>query len=96
MYGVGISKEGEVLDLAVKYDVINKSGAWFSYKDARLGQGRDNVKEYFKQNPELFEEISAQVREKVNQAANEKAAPPKKTPIRPAAGSANVDVEVEK
>ena len=96
MYGVGISKEGEVLDLAVKYDVINKSGAWFSYKDARLGQGRDNVKEYFKQNPELFEEISAQVREKVNQAANEKAAPPKNTPIRPAAGSANVDVEVEK
>lgn len=56
MYGEGISKEGELLDLAVKLDIVQKSGAWFSYKEERLGQGRDNVKELFKGNPELTAE----------------------------------------
>lgn len=63
MYGKGISKEGELVDLGVKLDVIKKSGAWFSYGDMRLGQGRDNVKEYFKQNKELADEIEAKIRE---------------------------------
>ena len=62
MYGEGISKEGELLDLAVKLDIVQKSGAWFSYKEERLGQGRDNVKELFKGNPELTAEIEALVR----------------------------------
>lgn len=57
MYGIGISKEGEILDLAVKYNIINKSGAWFSYNEMRLGQGRDNVKELLRSKPEMMEEI---------------------------------------
>jgi recombination protein RecA len=63
MYGRGISREGELLDLAVKLDIIQKSGAWFSYKDARLGQGRDNVKIYLAENKETAAEIEALVRE---------------------------------
>ena len=63
MYGTGISKSGEILDLAVKLDIIKKSGAWFYYKEERLGQGRDNVKEYIQDNPALMEELSALIRE---------------------------------
>lgn len=63
MFGRGISKEGELLDLAVQLDIIHKSGAWFSYKETRLGQGRDNVKLYLLENPELMEEIEAIVRD---------------------------------
>ncbi|MBE6131518.1 MAG: recombinase RecA [Erysipelotrichaceae bacterium] len=63
IYGKGISKEGELLDLAVKYDIIDKSGAWFSYKGERLGQGRENVKEMLRTNPNLESEIEKLVRE---------------------------------
>ena len=63
MYGRGISREGELLDLAVKLGVVQKSGAWFSYNEKRLGQGRDNVKEYFRSNPELSKEIESKVLE---------------------------------
>ena len=63
IYGKGISKEGELLDLAVKYDIIDKSGAWFSYKGERLGQGRENVKEQLKNNPNLAGEVEKQIRE---------------------------------
>lgn len=57
MYGEGISRVGELIDLAVKADVVQKSGAWFNYGDVRLGQGRDNVKELLKNNDELREQI---------------------------------------
>ena len=57
MYGQGISREGELLDLAVKLDVIQKAGSWFSYNDEKLAQGRDKVKEYLKSNLELMKEI---------------------------------------
>ena len=63
MYGKGISWEGELLDLAVKLGIVQKSGAWFSYNETRLGQGRDNVKVYFKEHPELSEEIEKKVRD---------------------------------
>lgn len=63
MYGTGISREGEILDLAVKLDIINKSGAWFNMGDVRLGQGRDNVKAYLKDNPELLDELNRKIRE---------------------------------
>ncbi len=63
MYGEGISREGELLDLAVKFDVVQKAGSWFSYKDQKLAQGRDKVKEYFKSNPSIMEEIEKQVLE---------------------------------
>ncbi len=66
MYGEGISKEGELLDLAVKLDIVQKSGSWFSYKDSRIGQGRDTVKEYIKKNPELFKELEQLVRENMD------------------------------
>lgn len=62
MYGKGISRCGEVLDLAVKLDIVEKSGAWFSYKGERLGQGRDNVKELLENNPELLDELDSLVR----------------------------------
>lgn len=61
MYGTGISREGEVLDLAVKLNIVQKSGAWFSYGDRRLGQGRDNIKELLKAEPELCKELSDKV-----------------------------------
>lgn len=61
MYGEGISREGEILDAAVTLDIIKKSGSWFSYNGERLGQGRDKVKAYLKENPAFAEEIAAQV-----------------------------------
>jgi recombination protein RecA len=64
IYGEGISYEGELLDLAVEKEIVKKSGSWFSYKDERIGQGRENVKEYLKNNPNLAKEIEVQVRNK--------------------------------
>ena len=62
-FGEGISKVGEVLDLAVKYEIVKKSGSWFSYNNSKLGQGRDAVKLVIRDNPELFEELTAKVTE---------------------------------
>ncbi len=67
IYGQGISHEGEILDMAVNMDIVEKSGAWFSYNGERLGQGRENVKELFRQKPELAKEIEQKVREKLFQ-----------------------------
>ena len=67
IYGQGISHEGEILDMAVSMDIVEKSGAWFSYNGERLGQGRENVKELFRQKPELAKEIEQKVREKLFQ-----------------------------
>ncbi len=63
MYGKGISKVGEVLDLATDLNIIKKSGAWFSYGDMKIGQGRDNAKEWLGSNPEIMEKIEAQIKE---------------------------------
>jgi recombination protein RecA len=65
MYGEGISKVGEIIDLGVDHDVIKKSGSWYSYGDTKLGQGRDAVKELLKDNIELAEELEAQIIEKI-------------------------------
>ena len=62
MYGEGISREGEIVDLGVKADIIQKSGAWFSYQGERLGQGRDNVKKLLKEHPELAAELEEKIR----------------------------------
>ncbi len=64
IYGKGISRDGELLDLAVELGIVKKGGAWFSYNDMKLGQGRDNSKDYLLANPELFKEIEKQVRER--------------------------------
>jgi len=63
MYGEGISKEGEVIDIASNLGIIDKSGAWFSYKGEKIGQGKENVKLVFKNNPSLYKEIETKVRE---------------------------------
>ena len=68
MYGEGISREGSIVDLAVQLDIIDKSGAWFSYNNAKIGQGRENVKKYLKENPEIAEEIEKKVRERSEKA----------------------------
>jgi len=60
-FGEGISKVGEILDLGVEYEIIKKSGSWFSYNEAKLGQGRDATKNLLKDNPELCEELEAKI-----------------------------------
>ena len=65
MYGEGISKTGEIIDLGVDMEILQKSGSWFSYNETRLGQGRDAVKTLLQDNPELCEEIEAKIREKL-------------------------------
>ena len=67
MYGEGVSKVGEVLDLAVDFEIIKKSGSWFSYGDTKLGQGRDAVKVMLKDNPELMEELEAKIKESLKE-----------------------------
>jgi recombination protein RecA len=69
MYGEGISKMGEILDLGVKAGIIEKSGAWFSYDSIRIGQGRENAKVYLKENPEVAERIERSIRGNTDQVA---------------------------
>ena len=66
MYGLGISKTGELIDLGVEHDIIKKSGSWFSYGETRLGQGRDSVKLLLRDNPELADELEAKIKEKLS------------------------------
>lgn len=72
IYGEGISRIGEVIELAVKYNIVEKSGSWFAYKDAKIGQGKENVKKYLKENPKVSEEIEGLVREKMGIATSKK------------------------
>ncbi len=65
LYGEGISRLGEVIDLGVKLELIDKAGAWYSYKGDRIGQGKDNVRSFLKENPEIAQEIETQIREKL-------------------------------
>jgi recombination protein RecA len=62
MYGEGISKVGEIIDLGVDLNILKKSGSWFSYGETRLGQGRDSVKSLIQDNPELMEELEAKIK----------------------------------
>jgi recombination protein RecA len=62
MYNEGISRSGDILDLAVIHNVVEKAGAWFAYKDAKIGQGREAAKGYLNENPKVMEEIAAKVR----------------------------------
>lgn len=101
MYGTGISKTGEMVDVGVMYNVIQKSGAWFYYGDMRLGQGRENVKTYFEQNPEFAAEIEAKIAAAIKGAAEEadsKRAAAKTTAAAPksvASAKAKLDVTVD-
>ena len=66
MYGEGISKIGEIIDIGVEHDIIEKSGSWFSYGGSKLGQGRDSVKAILKDNPELMDELEQKILEQLN------------------------------
>ncbi len=68
VYGKGISKEGNILDIAVNLDIIDKSGSWFSYNGDRIGQGRENVKKYLAENPDMMNEVEQKIRSKFNEA----------------------------
>ncbi|HCK18445.1 MAG TPA: DNA recombination/repair protein RecA, partial [Thalassospira sp.] len=63
MYGEGVSKMGEILDLGVKAGIVEKSGSWFSYNSTRIGQGRENAKNFLRENPEMTKEIETSIRE---------------------------------
>ena len=109
MYGEGISRIGELIDLAVKADVVQKSGAWFYYGETRLGQGRDNVKELLKSNDDLRKEIEAKLWENVDKLTSSRtakkavkataaAAPapaPEEAPAPAKKKSAKIDILVE-
>jgi recombination protein RecA len=71
MYGTGISKDGEILDMAVEYDIIHKGGSWFSYGDRRLGQGRDNIKTIIKNEPEFAAELEEKIKAKLAEIQEE-------------------------
>ena len=66
MYGAGISREGEIIDMGVEADIVDKSGAWYSYRGEKIGQGRDNARDFLKANPALSQEIEGLIREKLN------------------------------
>ena len=86
LYGKGMSRSGEVLDLAVDLDIINKSGSWFSYEGQRLGQGRDNIKELLQNTPQLMQEVEEKIKKKLaeQKAAAVKAAEQKRNGRKPA------------
>lgn len=65
MYGKGISKVGEIIDLGVDFEIVKKSGSWFSYDETKLGQGRDSVKALLLDNPELMEELEQKIKEAI-------------------------------
>lgn len=69
LYGEGISFEGEVIDIGVKLDIIEKSGAWYSYNGSKIGQGKDNTRVWLKENPEILDEINRKIREKIGGGA---------------------------
>ena len=97
MFGEGISKSGEVLDLAVQLEIVQKSGAWFNYNDVRLGQGRDNAKQYLLDHPEVMDEIEQKVRENAEKLyENKKTAKKMAVPVAaatPVAGAVPVEQE---
>jgi recombination protein RecA len=71
MYSLGISREGDILDKAVEHRIVDKSGTWFSYKETRLGQGRENVKRFFKENPDIMEKVLTELKPKLGLGAVE-------------------------
>ena len=89
MYGEGISKWGELVDLAVQLDLINKSGSWFSIGDERIGQGRDNAKLYLQEHPDVADRVEQEVRENMWKLQGSRAKPP----IAPASKAVNVSAD---
>ena len=71
MFGQGISREGDILDLAVDFNIINKSGAWFAYNNVKIGQGRENAKQYLRENDDVCQEVAQKVRAQVLEKEND-------------------------
>src|ERR1700738_1112636 len=90
LYGEGISREGDVLDLAVQQNIVEKSGAWYSYSGERIGQGRENVRQYLKDNKETFKKIDTELRKKLGLVA----IPVAEVPPVPVNGSAHAHIAV--
>jgi recombination protein RecA len=89
MYGEGISREGDLLDLAVSRNIIEKSGTWFSYNGERLGQGRENAKRLLKEKPEIFASVELRLRKELGLTPQDPvSAPPPETPVAAAAAAA--------
>ena len=86
LYGEGISREGDVLDIAVLNNIVEKSGAWYSYDGERIGQGRENVRGFLKDHPDVYAKLDAQVRQKLGIGAANKSLPPAEIPAVPADG----------
>jgi recombination protein RecA len=86
LYGEGISREGDVLDLAVLHNIVEKSGAWYSYDGERIGQGRENVRTFLKDHPDVYTKLDAQVRQKLGIGAASKSLPPAEIPAVPIDG----------
>ena len=80
LYGEGISREGEIIELGVIHNIIEKSGAWYSYGKDRIGQGKDNTREYLKENPKMANEIEAKIRAAVGVAGGPAGNPEDKKP----------------
>ena len=93
MFGQGISRVGEVLDLAVDLDIVKKGGSWFSYNDQKLGQGRDNVKEILANNPELMKEIEGKILERKDKLLLVSKKSKKSADLKKAADEALADTE---
>ena len=70
MYGEGVSREGEIIDIAASLDILDKSGAWYAYNGEKIGQGKENVKVYLKEHPELRDELEEKIREHYGFGAN--------------------------
>jgi len=88
LYGEGISREGDVLDLAVLHNIVEKSGAWYSYDGERIGQGRENVRGFLKDHPDVYKKLDVQVRQKLGIGVGSKAVEVPEIPSVPADGPA--------
>ena len=95
MYGEGISKMGELIDLGVSADIVEKSGSWFSYDSQRIGQGRENVKNFLKENPEMAVEIEQKIRENAGLLVGEMITPPNEEKVEMEAESSDENLELQ-
>src|SRR5581483_1228520 len=89
IYGEGVSREGDLIDLGVQHNLIEKSGAWYSYKGERIGQGRENAKQFLRENSDVFQKVDADLRRQLGLVrAEQPAAPPPPVPQTVAASRA--------
>ena len=87
MFGKGISREGDILDLAAKINVVEKSGAWYAYKEDKIGQGRENAKAFLREHPDIMAEIETRVREEMGLPVSKQEDAPKEEKAKSAAAA---------